>query len=255
MSAKEKKRGGCLKGIFWLLVICIVSGLIGFLYLTNQGADLTRDAITSFLNGFRPKQVVNTFNQWRDLQVQGNEGNILEVATATTTEKFTRESSFEMFGKPIPGMTTVSEITIPATYRYHIDLKGDWIIQEDGHRLHVVAPPVQPSLPVAFDSAMMEKNNPGWSKIFAGDNMKELEKTITASLASRATDPETTEEVKEEAKMSIAKFLQTWLIGEDQWKAGHFEEIIVYFEGEVIDLEDQSVTPDLKIGQPETVLP
>ena len=256
MSEKsEKKSGGCLKGFFWLFVIVILMGTGGYFYLSKK-MDLTKEAIFALFEGFKPKQVINTFSEWRDLQIEGNEGNILEVATATSTEEFSRETNFEMFGKILP-ISTLSKIDVPATYRYHIDLTGEWVMEADQNRLIVTPPPLQPSLPIAYDSAKMKKTNPeGWSKFLASSNMSELEKSITASLEERARDPLTIRKVEEEARTSIAKFLQSWLTSKEEWKEGHFEEIVVCFEGEEPDhVHDPSKVPDLRIADPETVLP
>ena len=161
MSEKSgKKSGGCLKTFFILSVIVILVGMGGFFYLSNKGMDLTKEAFLSLFEGFKPKQVINTFTEWRDLQVESNDGNILEVATATATEEFSRETNFEMFGKILP-ISTFSKIDVPATYRYHIDLTGDWNMEANGNRLIVTPPPLQPSLPVAYDSGKMKKNQSG----------------------------------------------------------------------------------------------
>ncbi|MDF1754777.1 MAG: hypothetical protein P1U89_18470 [Verrucomicrobiales bacterium] len=250
MSEQEEKKssGGALKYFFWLMVIGIIAVAGCFLFVTNKGMNMTKETVVRVFRGFKPTKVISGFNEWRDLQVTSNEGNILEVATGEQTVELSRESSIEMFGKTVPGITASSKIVVPATFRYHIDLKGTWNLIEDGNRLHVVAPPLQPSLPIAFDTEKMERINPeGWSKYISGANMKELEKSITPELKLKATDPENIKLFEAEAKKSIAKFLQTWLIGEKEWAEGRFEEIIVYFDGDVIDTEIKDLMPDAKI--------
>ncbi|MDF1814393.1 MAG: hypothetical protein P1V20_19465 [Verrucomicrobiales bacterium] len=250
----NKKSGGVIKYFFWLIVIMIVAGVGSFLYLTDKGMSMTKDTILEVVRGFKPKRVINGFNEWRELQVKGTEGNILEVATGEESVELSRESSVEMFGKTVPLVTASSKIIVPATFRYHIDLLGQWDMIEKDNRLYVIAPPLKPSLPIAFDSTKMEKiNGPGWAKFISSANMNELEKTITPELQIRAEDPENIKLYEEEAKKSIAKFLQTWLSFEGAWANGKFEEIIVFFEGDVVDTEAKEVEPHatIEIPQPE----
>lgn len=258
MSEKAKKSGGVLKCFFWMVFILIAAVVIccfGFFYVTNKGMKLTKDSFMEMFHTFRPKKVIHSFTEYRDLKVKGTEGNILEVATGEEIVELTREGSFQLFSKTIPKLKAVSSIMVPATFRYHIDLNGDWDIIDDGNRLHVIAPPLIPSLPVAFDTTKMEKTNPGWSKLISGSNMEVLEKTITPQLGEIAKDPKHIDEFEPAAKKSIAKFLQTWLSNEDHWEKGKFEEIIVYFTGEIVDPANRKTVPDMKIDEPEAVLP
>ena len=160
-------------------------------------------------------------------------GNILEVATAEATEEFTRKTNVEWFGAIMPLGTTVSEITVPATYRFHIDLNGDWFVESDGSRLMVIAPKLKPSLPVAFDSGKMrKKTKSGWGRWDKHDNLEALERDITLKLNLRASDAKTLSKARDESRLAVAKFLKRWLLTQDVWAAGRFEEIVVIFEDE-----------------------
>lgn len=253
--SEPKKSGGVIKYFFWLIVIMILAIAGCFLYVTDKGMSLTKETIIQLVSGFKPKRVINGFHEWAELQVKGTDGNILEVATGEQKVELSRQSSVEMFGKTVPLVTASSQINVPATFRYHIDLLGQWDMIEKDNRLYVIAPPLKPSLPVAFDSTKMEKiNGSAWAKYISGANMAELEKTITPELQTRAEAPENIKLYEEEAKKSIAKFLQTWLIGQNAWDEGKFEEIIVYFENEVVDTETQDVKPHATIEIPQPTL-
>ncbi len=244
-SAPKMSAGG---RVFWLFIVLIISGLVvflSFIWLGKQGIDSTTEAVVEIVKMFNPDEVVQTFDEWRTLEASGTDGNILEVATATSTELFTRKTNLEMFGKTLPLGTTVSEISVPATYRYHIDLNDDWFVTTDGSRLLVLAPMVRPSLPVAFDTAKMQKKSQsGWARWDGDENMEELEKTITSRLSVRASDESTLEEIRDASREAVAKFVQSWLLSREAWGETKFDEISVMFEGE--DAALSSMEPALR---------
>lgn len=232
----EKKPGSPWNKVFWLVVILICAGLIvflSFIWLGKRGIDASKEAAVEIVKVFKPDVVVDSFEEWREMKATGTDGNILEVATATSTEKFTRKTNLAMFGKTLPLGTTVSEITVPATYRYHIDLNGNWFVTSDGPRLLVIAPRVQPSLPVAFDTAgVQKKTKSGWARWDSGDNLEALEKSLTSKLNLHAADEKSIAKAREEAREAVAKFVHTWLVQQEAWGDKRFEEIVVMFEGE-----------------------
>tara|TARA_R110002096_G_scaffold119495_8_gene258971 strand:- start:1855 stop:2667 length:813 start_codon:yes stop_codon:yes gene_type:complete len=247
-----KRGGGVLSKIFWLLLAVIAAGLIAFLsfiWLGKQGIDSTAETVVEIARAFKPDEVVETFEEWREMEASATDGNILEIVTAEATERFSRETNFEMFGTKLPMGTTISEINVPATYRYHIDLNDQWFVTTDGSRLLVLAPRVRPSLPVAFDSGKMEKKTKsGWARWDGQENLDELEKSITNKLALRSADESAIESVRDEGRIAVAKFVRTWLLSHDAWDIDQFKEIVVAFEGENLaakSLSSRPVTLDL----------
>ena len=257
-ETQTKKSGGAIKYLFWLIVLVLLFALIGFLgfaFWTGKGikdASLTaKQTVLEMFNVYRPQKVTEKFFEFRDLEVKGNDGNILEVATGEQSVMLAREDSVQILGKIIPGVKTTSRINVPATFRYHIDLNAKWeLVKDDNNRLHVTAPELKPSLPVAFDSSKMQKDNPGWMKYISGDSMAELEKTITPELETKAKEEAHIKEFQAEAKKSISKFLHTWLVRDGFWQEGEVEEIIVYFAGEKVDIDDKLLTPDMSLDKP-----
>jgi hypothetical protein len=247
--------------IFWLIIFCGSVGLIiflSFIWLGKQGIDSAKDAVVEIAKEFNPDEVIKTFDQWRELEATATEGNILEIATATATEKFTRQTNLEIFGKTLPLGTTVSEIQVPATYRYHIDLNGEWIITADGNRLLVLAPPVLPSLPVAFDTGKVQKESKaGWARWDGQDNLDELEKGLTEKLAVRAADPDSINKIQDEGRIAVAKFVRRWLESHKAWDIDQFEKIVVGFHDEDLIEKSLSSQPStLRLNEPgKSVLP
>ena len=252
-------------GLFWLTFYIytaekVARGTGQILDLGNKTVDAIAKTVVGISENMRPQAIAMTFAQWRQLETKGNLGNILEVATATSTETFTRVSELRIASLVSLG-TTVSEISVPATYRYHIDLNGSWQIkgQEDG-TLVVVAPPLLPSLPVAFDtSGLKKKTQSGWGRWNAEENLTQLEASLSPQLAIRAADKRTLQEVSDPARRSVAEFVKRWLISQDHWKDGRYRELHVLFPNELppggleaLSLKDR--VPTIKLGAEPTVL-
>lgn len=234
-EVKEKKLGlpGAIFGIFAVLTVAGLIVFFSFIWLGKHGVNSATDAVVKAVTAFKAEEVVETFDEWRALEATGNEGNILEVATAISEERFTRKTNLAMFGKTLPLGTTVSEISVPATYRYHIDISEDWFVTSDGKRLLVLAPELRPSLPVAFDTgAVKKKTQTGWGRWDGDENMAELERTITSKLESRASNEESLAKVRDVSREAVAKFVQSWLLSREAWGTDKFEEIVVRFDGE-----------------------
>ncbi len=252
-------------GLFWLTFYIytaekVARGTGQILDLGNKTVDAIAKTVVGISENMRPREIAMTFAQWRQLETKGNQGNILEVATATATETFTRVSELRIASLVSLG-TTVSEISVPATYRYHIDLNGSWQIkgQEDG-TLVVVAPPLLPSLPVAFDtSGLKKKTQSGWGRWNAEENLTQLEASLSPQLAVRAADKRTLHEVSDPARRSVAEFVKRWLISQDHWKDGRYRELHVLFPNELppggleaLSLRDR--VPTIKLGAEPAVL-
>lgn len=232
----------------------------------QKGVTAAKQAVEAVAEAFRPESISQTFVEYTGLTVKGTEGNILEVATAEATEHFSRKTNLVWFDRVVPFTAAASEISVPATYRYHIDLHGPWDLAAYDGRLTVIAPPVQPSLPVAFDTGKMEKKTEaGWARWdrAADTNLAELEASLTGRLAERAAAPETLGKVREASRLAIAKFVKNWLQTGHHWSAETYREIVVVFPDEVgqpdsPSLMEHSATlrwsadPD---GKTESVLP
>jgi hypothetical protein len=253
---------------FWVFLTLVVASLVVYLTFLRQVertvdkttgtvdkvVEAAKDAAVGIANLFKPEEVIQTFHEWRELTVQSGTGSQLEIATAEATESFSRTTNYEVLGKKLPLSTNISEITVPATYRFHIDLNDEWNLTPDGKRLLVRAPRVRPTLPVAFDTAKVgKKTSNGWVRWDADDDLSELERGITAQLAERAANPETIAKIEDEGRLAVARFVRTWLLSREAWGEGRFEEIVVIFEGEE---ETPDVLPQsLRLDKGTEVLP
>ncbi|MCP5539803.1 MAG: hypothetical protein H7A52_06610 [Akkermansiaceae bacterium] len=217
-----------------LLAVLAALGFAGFLWVSKNAVDSARHTLSRIADAFRPETITETFAEFTELKARGTDGNILEVATAEATEHFARATELKLFDRALPLGVTVSEISAPATYRFHIDLNGRWFLTTDGNRVMVVAPAVAPSLPVAFDSAGVRKRTKaGWARWDADENLAALETRLTEQLARRAGVAAGTPKIRDEARVAVAKFVRSWLLGREHWGAETFTEIAVLFSDEV----------------------
>lgn len=158
----------------------------------------------------------------------------LELATAEVTETF-RDSDKLYAAWWVYLGETVSEITVPATFRYHLDPAAKWDVRASGRSCVVTAPRIEPSLPVAIHTDRMEKHAAsGWARFDRDKRLNELERRITPELALRAGDAAHIAQVREQARRSVAQFVRTWLLKEEMWRSDAFTSVTVVFEDETL---------------------
>jgi hypothetical protein len=164
----------------------------------------------------------------------GPTDGILETATSSVPETFTQTDSAWLFNI-IPLGTTVSEIRVPAVYRYHIQLFDPWKLVVSGQVCLVLAPQFQPSLPPAILTGQMEKStSDGWLRFDGEDDLTNLEHGITGELIKRANDKVHRDYVRESCRQSVAVFVKSWLMKQDYWREDRFHQIVVVFPDEVV---------------------
>jgi hypothetical protein len=219
----------------WFLIattLCFVATLGAGLVVYLKTIDKVDAAVSNLTNAFAKEEITETFllNQ---IQSQSTNGSILEVATADAVESFTRSSSLKYWDRELPLGTTVSEITVPAIYRFHIKLNDPWHLTVDGNTCIVQAPNFNPSLPVAIDTGKMQKKTrSGWGRFDKDENLEKLERDLTDKLSERAGSYANRMTIRENARQSVAVFVRNWLLHEQQWGPDHFTKIVVYFPDE-----------------------
>lgn len=163
--------------------------------------------------------------------VMRTKGGLLEVATVRALERFTREDSRDFWGIDLG--TTVSQIQAPVTYRFHIEMAREWPIEIRGRTAIARAPAIKPSLPVAFDTSLMEKyTRAGWARFNKEENLEALERSMTPMLAERAAGEAYRGLAEDAARKTIAEFITIWLLKETDWKRDPLHKVVVLFPGE-----------------------
>ncbi|MDO5691407.1 MAG: hypothetical protein Q4G70_02860 [Pseudomonadota bacterium] len=165
-------------------------------------------------------------------------GGRLEVAELKQVETFEVSRDHQVLGVPVG--STFSRIRVPAHYRSHVELAPEWTVRvrPDGS-VRVIAPRLRPSLPVAIDTARMEKESRGlWSMFTGPEQMAALEKSITASLARKAATAPMLGRQREAARATVAEFVRKWLMTQTEWKPLAGKKVEVLFADEPIDTLD-----------------
>ena len=159
------------------------------------------------------------------------EGGLLEVATIRAQERFTRIDAKEFWGIPLG--TTVSHIQVPAYYRYQIQLARQWQVVIKGKTCIVQAPVILPSLPVAFDTAAMQKySQNGWARFNKDENLDTLQRSLTPELEKRARSDSYRELATEPARKTVSEFVTKWLLKEQGWGTGPEYKVEVRFDSD-----------------------
>jgi hypothetical protein len=177
-----------------------------------------------------PSQAVVSSARSERVVVMPTAGGRLEVATVAAREILTRASAKVLFDLIDLG-TTVSEVRVDATYRFHIGMAKAWPLRIVGRTCLVRAGAVRPTLPVAFDSGTVERRTAsGWARFDKRENLEALERSLTQQLADRA--PIYRQQAQEAGRAVVAEFVLEWLLREQQWRRDPEHRVVVVFEDE-----------------------
>ena len=168
------------------------------------------------------------------VEVVRTEGGLLQVSTIRSPEYFKATKPHDLLGYDLGPTTT--HIRAAATYHYHIELAREWKVRVRPNRtVIVVAPAVKPTLPVAIDTARLERNAEGrWSLLTGTSELDALQKTITQQLADRASSPSYIKFQRDAARSTVSEFIRKWLLTQDRWKDARNLQLRVYFTDEPI---------------------
>ncbi|HSR54330.1 MAG TPA: hypothetical protein VLV83_26180 [Acidobacteriota bacterium] len=240
-QVRRPHAGGQGLGVFaayrWPVALVVVALLLLVAYLVTfagfrQSGQDALQAAADIASRFRSGRITETVRSGLPT-ITSTPGGNLEVATITQLEILTRENEQRIFWDAVSLGTSVSEIRLDATYRYHVRMDAHWQIDVSGQVCIVRAPPLQPSLPPAFDSASVEKHTQaGWLRFDAQQQLDQLERDITSLLSTKAADPGHLNLAREEARKTIAQFVHRFLVQEDHWGPTRFRAIIVTFPDE-----------------------
>jgi len=160
-------------------------------------------------------------------------GTKLELAAFEAVETFTRSDERRVLFDSVSLGTTVTEIRVPATYRYHLRLDEEWQLEVYDQGCIVYAPRIRPTLPPAIHTDRMEERSErGWLRFNVEDQMTELERNLTPLLERRALDPDNIDLVRETCRRRVAEFVRNWLLAEDHWRQDRFRAVTVVFADE-----------------------
>lgn len=214
--------------------------------ISNTVEDISGKAITIAEN-FQQSKITQTFTESLPKAQDAGEGR-LEVATLENTKHFKRTNKRTILWDKISLGTTVTEIRVPATFRYHIKLADPWKLEVRNQQCFVITPMMQPTTPVAIHTDRIEKySERGWARFNKEEQMASLMRSITPSLTSHASSDSHVNLVREHARKTVAEFVRQWLMKEDHWREDRFRTITVIFADEAV-VEDFPAKPTLELN-------
>lgn len=225
-----------------LAVVVALAGLIAW----NQSQSAMRDAVgqaaqavnavsdgaVAIAEKFRSGAITKTFVASLP-KIENSGSGRLELAVLQSTETFRSEDNLRIGWNYVSLGTTVAEISVPVTYRYHLQLEESWSLEVSNQTCLVTAPPIRPTLPPSIDTGQMVKSSRnGWARFNAGEHLEAMEKTLTAKLSQYAGEKDRIALVREPARKTVAAFVRNWLLREDQWRQDRFHRVEVRFADE-----------------------
>lgn len=205
------------------LALLLVASLLGNLWL---GWRLREDG---------GRQLNLHFASVDQLVVLRSKGGLLEVSRIRSPETFSARRPHDLLGLDLGA--TVTQIRVPAVFRYHVELAPEWRlrIRSDGSVL-VIAPAVKPSLPVAIDTAKLERHAEGrWSFFTGTTELDALQRTLTETLAVKAASPSYIAFQRDAARQTVAEFVRKWLLTQARWQHLRDAKVQVLFADEPIE--------------------
>jgi hypothetical protein len=197
--------------------------------------------VPEIARNFKTGNITQTFRE-SITQVHSTGGDILELATIQSDELFERSDERRIGWDLVYLGTTVVEIRVPVTFRYHLRLSDPWRLASRGQVCLVLAPRIRATLPPAIHTGSMEKRaESGWARFDKNEKLDELERSITDILERRAMDSSHLKVAREACRQSVAEFVKKWLMREDQWKSDRFTAIIVVFPDEAQFASDREL--------------
>ncbi|WP_036168788.1 hypothetical protein [Massilia sp. 9096] len=167
--------------------------------------------------------------------VMRTRGGLLEVSAISATEQFEATDAHSFLRIHLG--STVGQIKVPAVYRYHIELAPEWKIRFRNKTFVVIAPAVQPTLPVAIDTKGIRQQSTGiWSVVTGSAVLDKILHSISPGLNAKAATPAYIRLQREAARSTVKEFVAKWLITQAQWKAYSAYPIQVYFADEPIQV-------------------
>jgi hypothetical protein len=163
-------------------------------------------------------------------------GGLLEVGKVVYKQQFTLKEAGTVFGFEIPGCPTEAVITVKAHFTYRVRLAPEWKAKITADkRVIVVAPPLEPAIPVAFDTAATNESLYGCPIIKDRRLLDRLRKKLSSKLAASAKRPEYKQLARPAAVKTVGEFIRKWYLERSDLSYAKDYPVVVYFKGEPID--------------------
>jgi hypothetical protein len=209
-------------GFGWLILLVLVGGLLALGDTSTSTGEPGYSTVEQGETRSAPAE---------EVVVLHTRAGLLETARIETEEMLDATFAHNVLGVDVGDVQ--QRIRLKAVYKYVVPIGEQWrVVKRDG-TITAMAPPIEPSLPVAFDSATLEKSvaSGTWLLVpFVGDaDLELLERTITEKLGEKSLGYR--DRAVEQSRATIAEFVKTCA-----HQAGYRDvrEVRVVFKGEPI---------------------
>ena len=205
------------------------------------------DTAITIAENFQQAKITETFVESLPEVSNTGEGNLM-VAKMINAKTFKRTEKLTILWDSVSLGTTITEIKVPATFRYHIKLSDPWKLEVREQQCIVIAPALRATTPVAIHTNGIEKrSDEGWARFNADEQMAGLEKSLTPRLNNHARSREHMNVIREEARKTVGEFVRQWLMKEDHWREDRFSTIHIIFADEA-EAKDFPAKPTLELN-------
>ena len=187
--------------IYTAILMLIAAGMI-FTIMKNK-PDKTR---SENLTGTEIDNYFNSYVEKRKIVQQ------LVLVEQRVNEMEVREYSFKLKNKSVSN--AVLEIRAPVTYNYYLDFKDDWSFLFVNGVLRIVAPEIKVKEPAIDTRAMKTNIMGGYMILDEAGKMEEFKTEFYGILKTRAASPDYIANIVEDARLSLAIFIDTWVKSE-----------------------------------------
>jgi hypothetical protein len=209
-----------------LLIACLIACLVA--------ASLMANLYFLWRRGDDGRRVSTQSPALDQFEVIRTKGGLLAVSTIKAPEFFEATADHQVLGVPV-GQTT-SRIRVQAVYSYHVELAPEWKVTRRDKTFIVIAPRVKPTLPVAIDTARLERYASGtWSLFTGAGELDRLQSSLSASLAAKAALPSYIQFQREAARATVTEFVKKWVVEQSRWQPAADYQVQVFFADEPIE--------------------
>jgi len=146
-------------------------------------------------------------------------GGLLEVATLKHRRSFNLTNAITLLGYPVPFCKETASYTTDTYITYRVRLAKRWEAEYRNRHLYVTTPPVEPALPVAFDTSRLKASLNSCRFVPSLNTQAELLRSISGRLKKDALDPQRIAYVKDHgkggsARDTVREFVQKWMVSQ-----------------------------------------
>ena len=232
-----------------LVAMCFTTGFLLLRYAADK-IEALAGKVGNLPGLFKDRDPLNAVFTASLPELSRTVGGKLEIASFKMTEVFER-TDYEDF--VIPLGETRSQIRVPVTYTYHIELHDPWMLEVTNGICYVTAPKIKPGLPAIHTDGLVKKVESDFLTRFKpgldpAKRMEDFEKTLTPRMWVNASSPKYVAIVREDCRKTVSEFVRDWIIKEDRYKDYDIDTLKVIFPDEVGKAEARSL-PTLILRQ------